>query len=203
MCQKFLCSPKLIACSQFWNKGLFEIKIHDLGSGHSHYHFIYWGVCCSLWSCVSVHVSSRKQENQFSMSFLPSLRQLKLTPPVQDNWLFQVKNWHREALHFTRGCEVTISLEMKTHQATEQKLEAAWLLCPVMRQFPGMEQLWHQVLPRSIEVLLQSACHSSGKASMGFPKPAPSTRLSLFLWTACASSQQCDASGLWPVGWQK
>lgn len=33
ICQKFLCSPKLIACSQLWNKGLFETRIHGLGSG--------------------------------------------------------------------------------------------------------------------------------------------------------------------------
>lgn len=116
MCQKFLCSPKLIACSQLWNKGLFEIKIHGLGSAPALSLYIL-GDLLFFSELHQSHHSPRKQENQFSMSFLPFLRQLKLTPPVQDYWLIQLKNWPTSPV----DVKSWLCQKRKTHQATEQK----------------------------------------------------------------------------------
>lgn len=152
--QKFLCSPRPGACSQLWNKEWFAIGICDLGSGT-------YIVC-------------------LYMGDLPFSSELWQCPPLLQKWggsaQWEFPAWGSSNLRFVcwviglsraqAGMETPhaspVDVESWSGQERKEdswshrqiKQEGAKLFCPTMRQFPGMDQLWDLLLPRSAWALL-------------------------------------------------
>lgn len=143
--QKFLCSLRPGACSQLWNKEWFAIGIRDLGSG-TYIVCLYMGdllFFSELWQCPPL----LQEVRGISSVGVSCLRQFKFTLCVLGNWFIQSTSWHGDTPRLTcwRGQER--KEDSWSHRQIKQ--EGAKLFCPTMRQFPGMDQLWDLLLPRS------------------------------------------------------